>query len=390
MPANPLQSVPKRRITPMGLKAARPLRSARSSEGGSQENSVDAIHRSSSDKSASRQASLQSVMLKREEREVELREREALRVAKWERMLEARKPENEPSCYYFASGVYNSKKFRRRVYKGIPDRWRSAAWWAILLEQAAASRSLADIENRYKALLDVPSPHDVQIDLDVPRTISGHVLFHTRYGQGQRSLFHVLHAFSLLCPDCAYCQGMGPIVATLLVYFTPDKAYSLMVHLHNHSHYGLHSTFSPGFPGLVENFHVQKKLCEKLCPEIHQSLEAEGIDSSSYATKWYITLFTNVLPFSTQLRIWDCYLLQGQDLLVIVSIAILWSLRDHIIGGNFENVMNLLTREFLPVDDDILLNWVFVVMEREDTRRRIKAARAEYADLKRLGKEPAL
>lgn len=32
--------------------------------------------------------------------------------------------------------------------------------------------------------LDDSSSYDVQIDLDVPRTISGHILFHTRYGHG--------------------------------------------------------------------------------------------------------------------------------------------------------------------------------------------------------------
>lgn len=38
----------------------------------------------------------------------------------------------------------------------------------------------------------------------------------------QRSLFYVLHAFSLLCPSCGYVQGMGPIAATLLNYFEPE------------------------------------------------------------------------------------------------------------------------------------------------------------------------
>lgn len=35
----------------------------------------------------------------------------------------------------------------------------------------------------------------------------------------QRSLFHVLHCFSMYCQECGYCQGMGPIAATLLSYF---------------------------------------------------------------------------------------------------------------------------------------------------------------------------
>lgn len=70
--------------------------------------------------------------------------------------------------------------------------------------------------------VNLPSTFDVQIDLDVPRTISGHTMFVTRYGTGQRNLWHVLHAFSQLCPTCGYVQGMGPIVATLLCYYDPE------------------------------------------------------------------------------------------------------------------------------------------------------------------------
>uniref|UniRef100_A0A494G9J0 Rab-GAP TBC domain-containing protein n=1 Tax=Solanum lycopersicum TaxID=4081 RepID=A0A494G9J0_SOLLC len=73
---------------------------------------------------------------------------------------------------------------------------------------------------------------DYQIDLDVPRTISGHTLFVTRYGSGQRNLFHVLHCFSLICDSCGYCQGMGPIAATLLCYFEPEVSASSRVYRH--------------------------------------------------------------------------------------------------------------------------------------------------------------
>jgi hypothetical protein len=75
--------------------------------------------------------------------------------------------------------------------------------------------------NEQDAILE-PCEHDVQIDLDVPRTISGHLYFHTRYGLGQRSLFNVLHAFALHCPECGYCQGMGSLAATFLCYLPPE------------------------------------------------------------------------------------------------------------------------------------------------------------------------
>lgn len=48
------------------------------------------------------------------------------------------------------------------------------------------------------------------------------------------------------------------------------------------------------------------------------------ISTSAYGTKWYITLFANSVPFATQLRLWDGFLLEGLDFLVITAVAIIW------------------------------------------------------------------
>lgn len=332
---------------------------------------------------------LQAVIQHRASKELAIREREALRTAKWDHMLDVCRDADGKPQFLLADEVYRSKKLKRRVYKGIPDRWRAAVWWA-LLRSRTQDGSSGNLEADFNYLQRQPSPHDVQIDLDVPRTISGHILFHTRYGQGQRALFHVLHSFSLLCDQCAYCQGMGPIAATLLVYFSPERAYAALVRLHNDESFGIHQTFSPGFPGLVENFWVQYKIAMMLCPDVVQSLEEKNIVTSAYATKWYITLFTNVFPFATQLRIWDAYFLHGRDVLVIASIAILWSLRQTLVNGNFETCLSSLGKEFIPDDDDLLLNWIFMVLQREDIRRAITSARKEWAQMVEQGKTPIL
>lgn len=300
--------------------------------------------------------------------------------------------------YDFAHGI--DRKLRRRVYKGIPDSWRSAAWSALLqhrqqtdegrqsylltkphMQTAAASipvsldRPDAQSFDRLKAM---PSPHDVQIDLDVPRTISGHIHFHTRYGQGQRSLFHVLHSISMLCDQCGYCQGMGPIAATLLCYFSPERAYAAMVLMHNHLN--LHSTFSPGFPGLVENLFVQDQLLRTFMPELATVLDQHMVLASSYATKWYITLFSNSIPFETQIRVWDAWLLDGQDVIVTVAAAIIWAHRGVVLDprADFESILSALSSFFVPENDDALLFWVKDALARKDVRSTIRAARLEY------------
>jgi hypothetical protein len=154
------------------------------------------------------------------------RKKEEERVAKWMRMMSVGQRDsgrNILSWKWSSNG--EGAKHPTRIYKGIPDRWRMAAWWTLAEERAVQANcgpSHQSLESDYLARRDGPSENDVQIDLDVPRTISGHALFRTRFGHGQRALFHVLHAFSQACETCGYCQGMGSIAATLLCYFEPE------------------------------------------------------------------------------------------------------------------------------------------------------------------------
>lgn len=154
------------------------------------------------------------------------RRKEVERVEKWMRMMSVGKRDKGGNIIAWRwSSNGEGAKHPTRIYKGIPDRWRMAAWWTLAEEKAAKAPrtpSPESLESDYLARREGPSENDVQIDLDVPRTISGHALFKTRFGHGQRALFHVLHAFSMACGTCGYCQGMGSIAATLLCYFEPE------------------------------------------------------------------------------------------------------------------------------------------------------------------------
>lgn len=145
----------------------------------------------------------------------------------------------------------------------------------------------------------------------------------------QRALFQVLHSFSQRCEVCGYVQGMGPIAATLLCYLSPSATYTALVRLH--SAYSLHSIFAPGFPGLLEAIYVQEKLIETYMPAVYESFKNNMVGGTAYATKWYITLFANSVPFQMQLRVWDAFLVDGPDVLVVVAVGIVWAYR----GGYF-------------------------------------------------------
>lgn len=148
------------------------------------------------------------------------------------------------------------------------------------------------------------------------------------YVLSQRYLFHALHSFSLRCEECGYVQGMGPIAATLLCYFGPEKVYAALTRLHDA--YAMHTIFSPGFPGLLESIYVQERIMHLKMPDVYAAFKKHMISTTSYATKWYITLFANSVPFQTQLRLWDAFLLDGPDVFIAVAVAIVWTYRGNV------------------------------------------------------------
>ncbi|KAI0286829.1 rab-GTPase-TBC domain-containing protein [Russula aff. rugulosa BPL654] len=299
------------------------------------------------------------------------------RMKKWGRMLVPRSRDVGGNIQTWAIDSEKEHKLARRAFKGIPDRWRSAAWLAFIGKFAHADKDqLIALSIEYREALEKHSPYDIQIDLDVPRTINGHVLFHTRYGLGQRSLFHVLHSFSLRCNECGYCQGMGPIASMLLCYMAPERAYASLVHLHDAYH--MHDIFSPGFPGLLESIYVQERITEEMMPEVYAAFKKHIISTTSYATKWYITLFANSIPYQTHLRLWDAFLLEGPDLFIIVAVSIIWVHRDRITSesANFETVLSLLSSFFVPEDEDVYLNWIAKVAENKKMRTKMQSWRA--------------
>lgn len=183
---------------------------------------------------------------------------ENLKRKEWERSEKWRKMARPTSAgglqgqgMDFDFDVKNAKLIER-TWKGIPDRWRAAAWWSFLAAAARKHQGSPSAERlvvAFHQLQDRSSPDDVQIDMDVPRTINRHIMFRRRYRGGQRLLFRVLHAISIYFPRTGYVQGMASLAATLLCYFDEEKCFVMMVRMWQLR--GLDRLYHPGFAGLM-------------------------------------------------------------------------------------------------------------------------------------------
>ncbi|EMR11044.1 hypothetical protein PNEG_00641 [Pneumocystis murina B123] len=284
--------------------------------------------------------------------------KEINRIEKWRSMAESFRI-NGNTEYSFL----NTKKLVNRVFKGIPDSWRSAAWYAFLSHSVKKNKSKytdCELKLKYHELLQLPYTHDFQIDLDVPRTINGHVFFQRQYRDGQRLLFRVLHALSLFYPEAGYIQGMASLAATFLCYYDEESAFIMSVRLWEER--GILSIFSNSFKNLFLCFNeLQTRL---LKTKVGKKLFSLGIDISTFTTKWYLTLFNNSLSFSTQLRIWDVFIWYDAneknklEILHITAMSLILGMKDTLMKANFETAMRLLTSRIHVIDDDAFLNLI--------------------------------
>ncbi|KAJ5093075.1 hypothetical protein N7456_008936 [Penicillium angulare] len=311
-----------------------------------------------------------------------MRKKEWEREDKWTKMAKPSKKSRDGGGMKFEFDTHSSKLIER-TWKGIPDRWRASAWSSFLEASAKRHPNSPTEEELVEAFHEsqyVSSPDDVQIDIDVPRTITSHIMFRRRYRGGQRLLFRVLHAMSLYYPDTGYVQGMAALAATLLAYYDEEHAFVMLARLWQLR--GLEQLYKSGFAGLMEALEDFER--EWLAGgEVATQLNEVGIPPTAYGTRWYLTLFNYSIPFPAQLRVWDVFMLlgdaeehpgpsrpntssgrkkeqppslnlgtfgQGLDVLHATSAALIDGMRDIILESDFENTMKVLT-SWVPIKD---------------------------------------
>ncbi|KAF9300936.1 hypothetical protein BGZ74_007329 [Mortierella antarctica] len=264
--------------------------------------------------------------------QAKLIEKEQERSLKWAKMAKRYTSDANETEYSFSH-----PKFVSRVFKGIPDCWRAAAWSHLITSKSSGFDPT--IRQQFQELCDTSSPEEEQIDLDIP---------------SQCALFNVLKAYSNYNRQVGYCQGMASVVSTMLTFFDQEKTFVLLVQLFER--YNIHSLVIPGFPALFEAFYIQEGLTKKYAPKVFKALETMGIATPSYASRWYITLYSaGVVPYRTLLRIWDIFLLEGFEWLYFMALALLKYHEDALIQNNFEQTMEMLNAKMNIQDDDQLI-----------------------------------
>ena len=272
-------------------------------------------------------------------------------------------------------------KLKERTRKGIPDSMRGYAWIKI----AGISEFKKGKENLYKNLLSnikendfIDKKEEDVIIRDLHRTFPKSIIFSPKLGEGQRILFRILMCMGSSNKKTGYVQGMGFLAALFLLYMDEENAFWMLKAVFEK--YGLEDVYMREFPGLRKRLYVFINLLKKFMPKIYNKLIELNIFPTMYASQWFFTCFANCLPFNIVVRIFDCYLLEGEKIIYRIALA-LFKLKENYLlkGKSFESVMEkmkLLTNEIK--NPDILLETAF---NFSLSRKDISKLELEYADL---------
>ena len=184
---------------------------------------------------------------------------ENARVFKWKEMLHAYPEKKDP-------------KLKTRTRKGIPEAIRGYAW-RILIQGTYSLDKGGSIGGRDKAtmfkdLMEEEAEQKLIISIfkDVSRTMPNHCYFKDKFGVGQKSLFCVLKAVSLLEKESGYVQGMNYIAGILLTYMDMEDAFGCMIGILRG--FNMRDMFLPGMPGLAKAFYIHLSLMKKYLPKL--------------------------------------------------------------------------------------------------------------------------
>lgn len=127
-----------------------------------------------------------------------------------------------------------SSTIKERCRKGIPEAMRGMAW-ACLCHAA----SHPDRKPGVWAALSVPHHlMDEEIDTslqviekDLNRTFPHHADFSVKGGVFQKAMRTVLYAYARYDTELGYCQGMGFVAGTLIMYMVEEEAFWCLVRL---------------------------------------------------------------------------------------------------------------------------------------------------------------
>ncbi|CAN1174149.1 TBC1 domain family member 9 [Linum perenne] len=145
---------------------------------------------------------------------------------------------------------------------------------------------------------------------DLPRTFPGHPALDI---DGRNALRRILTAYARHNPSVGYCQAMNFFAAFLLLLMPEENAFWTFMGLLDDYFDGYYSEEMIEYE--VDQFVFEELVRDKF-PKLVNHLDYLGVQVSSFAGQWFLSIYMNMLPWESVLRVWDVLLFEGNRVML--------------------------------------------------------------------------
>ncbi|XP_019053603.1 PREDICTED: ecotropic viral integration site 5 protein homolog isoform X2 [Nelumbo nucifera] len=149
-----------------------------------------------------------------------------------------------------------------------------------------------------------------QIEKDLPRTFPGHPALDE---DGRNALRRLLTAYARHNPAVGYCQAMNFFAGLLLLIMPEENAFWTLVGIIDDYFDGYFSEemIEPQVDQLVLEEIVRERF-----PKLVNHLDYLGVQVAWVTGPWFLSIFMNMLPWESVLRVWDVLLFEGSRVML--------------------------------------------------------------------------
>ncbi|KAL3520664.1 hypothetical protein ACH5RR_018813 [Cinchona calisaya] len=219
------------------------------------------------------------------------------------------------------------------VQGGVPMALRGELWQAFVgvkrrhVEKyyqdllASNTKSVNNSDNGHEESEDIkmeptadsvalPEKWKGQIEKDLPRTFPGHPALDE---DGRNALRRLLTAYARHNPSVGYCQAMNFFAGLLLLVMPEENAFWALLGILDDYFDGYYS--EEMIESQVDQLVLEELVREKF-PKLVNHLDYLGVQVAWVSGPWFLSIFMNMLPWESVLRVWDVLLFEGNRVML--------------------------------------------------------------------------
>ncbi|XP_060675463.1 uncharacterized protein LOC107413626 isoform X2 [Ziziphus jujuba] len=166
----------------------------------------------------------------------------------------------------------------------------------------------------------VPEKWKGQIEKDLPRTFPGHPALDE---DGRNALRRLLTAYARHNPSVGYCQAMNFFAGLLLLLMPEENAFWALLGIIDDYFDGYYS--EEMIESQVDQL-VFEELVRERFPKLVNHLDYLGVQVAWVTGPWFLSIFMNMLPWESVLRVWDVLLFEGNRVMLFKTALALMEL----------------------------------------------------------------